>query len=377
MDKYLSKIKEKVKSSNQSKKVKIVLRSYSENRYAINLEMSKDGKKHREYIKKYICGTKETETIDNEILRYIFAYRDEKERELLLEDTGFHLKKPALRKTSFLDYFEKQMHTRQGTTYNKWLTVFRHLLAFTNNNCRIEEVNEKFCRDFYEYLNSFGNNSTPKIYFKVFSTVLNHLFLQEIITINPAKKILLHPDIKNKLQNNKYKKKEFLSIEEIKLLFDNPIDNKQVMNAFLFSCFTGLRFEDIKALKFSNIKEEYLYIRQLKTEEDSRMKLTETAQKILDEQKDLQTKPLNYVFTLSDNKVTNKYIKRWIQKAGIDKHITFHCARHSFATICLTHNIDLYSVSKLLGHKDISTTQIYAKLVDKKKDEAIDKFPNL
>lgn len=73
----------------------------------------------------------------------------------------------------------------------------------------------------------------------------------------------------------------------------------------------------------------------------------------------------------------SRVVARWAVLAGINKHITFHCARHTFATLCLTYDIDLYTVSKLLGHRDIKTTQIYAKLIDKKKDEAIDKLPKI
>lgn len=319
MDKYYIKIYDKITSSNKSKKIKIRIRSYSTNHYSLYLEYSKNGKKHREYLKRFICGTKESTNTDNETLRFVSAYRDTKEKELLLDDTGFILKKNDYQKACFLEYFKTLTNKKKGSTQSKWQTVLNHLIKFTNNKCTIEDVNETFCRRFYEYLDSIGKNSTPKVYFKVFSTALNHLFLYEVISINPTKKILLHPDIKKKLNANKYKKKEFLNIEEVKQLINNPIKNKQVMNAFLFSCFTGLRFEDIKTLRFCNIKDNYLYIRQLKTEEDTRMKLTETAQKIITEQKVLCGIQSEYVFNLSDNKVTNKYLKRWIKEAKIEK----------------------------------------------------------
>ena len=85
----------------------------------------------------------------------------------------------------------------------------------------------------------------------------------------------------------------------------------------------------------------------------------------------------NIIFDLRNNTQICNAIKKWVQKAGINKHITFHCARHTFATMCLTYDVDIYTVSKLLGHRDIGSTQIYAKLIDKKKDEAIDKLPSL
>jgi len=124
------------------------------------------------------------------------------------------------------------------------------------------------------------------------------------------------------------------------------------------------------------INNGFLYIRQFKTQEDERMKLPSVARNIINEQKTLQ-KGSDLVFNLIDNKAVNKHLRRWVEAAGIKKKITFHCARHTFATMCLTNDVDIYSVSKLLGHKDLQSTQIYAKLIDKKKDEAIDKLPQL
>ena len=87
---------------------------------------------------------------------------------------------------------------------------------------------------------------------------------------------------------------------------------------------------------------------------------------------------MSAVFDLipSENKI-NKHIKNWIQAAGINKHVTFHISRHNFATLLLSSDIDIYTVSKLLGHKDVKVTQIYAKLIDKKRDEAIEKLPKI
>ena len=75
--------------------------------------------------------------------------------------------------------------------------------------------------------------------------------------------------------------------------------------------------------------------------------------------------------------VINSGLKRWAKAAEIDKNISFHTARHTFATMLLTLDVDLYTVSKLLGHKDIKTTQIYAKIIDKKKQDAVNKIPQL
>ena len=110
------------------------------------------------------------------------------------------------------------------------------------------------------------------------------------------------------------------------------------------------------------------------------MKLNASAMNILEQQHEYDEKrrrKSEYVFDLKKKNAINQIVRRWIARAGITKHITFHCARHTFATMLLTEGVDIFTVSKLLGHKDIATTQVYAKLVDKKRDEAIDKLPEL
>ena len=105
------------------------------------------------------------------------------------------------------------------------------------------------------------------------------------------------------------------------------------------------------------------------------MALSKTAQSIIDDQKNYDNGV--YVFHLLEKNRTRKHLKEWVRLSGITKNVSFHTARHTFATLCISSGIDLYTTSKLLGHTDIKTTQQYAKLVDKKKDEAIDKLPEL
>ena len=148
-------------------------------------------------------------------------------------------------------------------------------------------------------------------------------------------------------------------------------------NAFLFSCFTGLRLSDIESLTTKQIQGGYLHFRQRKTGDMERIKLNPGSLKIIEAQ--IKTNPTSKsnIFYLPSRTHIKRPLRIWIKEAGIDKKITFHSARHTFATLCLTYDVDLYTVSKLLGHKDIQTTQIYAKLIDKKKDDAIDKLPSL
>lgn len=116
-----------------------------------------------------------------------------------------------------------------------------------------------------------------------------------------------------------------------------------------------------------------LRFRQQKTKEQEYMYISEQARQLLGERNEKGGE----LFRLPTGWHTNNVINQWVKDAGIDKHITFHCARHTFATMMLTLGTDLYTTSKLLGHRSISTTQIYARIVDEKKREAVERIPDI
>jgi len=146
-------------------------------------------------------------------------------------------------------------------------------------------------------------------------------------------------------------------------------------NGFLFGCWTGLRLSDIEKLKWSEIQDNYLVFRQKKTKGVERMKLHKNALNILENQKLISDQ--SNVFQMPQRATGQRILRDWIRSSGIKKNVTFHSARHTYATLLLTFGVDIYTVSKLLGHKDIKTTQVYAKLIDLKKDEAVDRLPEI
>lgn len=172
-------------------------------------------------------------------------------------------------------------------------------------------------------------------------------------------------------------RRTYLTKEEIIKLYNTECENKELKNAFIFACYAGLRFSDIFNLKINNVQNGSIIFKQKKTKQVEKLKLHPVANKIFQEQKKNKAAD-SYVFIIKycADKI-NRIIRNWVEKAGIEKHVTFHVARHTFATLLLTYDVDIYTVSKLLGHKDLKTTEIYAKLIDKKRDEAIDKLPNL
>ena len=166
-------------------------------------------------------------------------------------------------------------------------------------------------------------------------------------------------------------RREFLTTEELNILAATPCDNPIIKRAALFSALTGLRHCDIQKLKWSEVQkinDTYrLNFTQKKTKGVEYMPMSEQAYKLCGERKD----PNLLVFAgLPAPSWISKPLKRWIVAAGITRKITFHCFRHTYATLQLAHGTDIYTVSKMLGHTNVKTTQIYAKVIDEKKEKA-------
>jgi integrase len=145
-----------------------------------------------------------------------------------------------------------------------------------------------------------------------------------------------------------------------------------------------LRYGDVVSLTWHNIQDGYIEFTQRKTKSSERLPLGEQALKILDFQRKIAKSDKiekeyddGIIFFMPRQSTTDKALKRWAERSGIGKSISFHKARHSFATLSLTFGVDIYTVSKLLGHKDLRNTQIYAKIVDEKKKLAVEMLPVL
>ena len=207
--------------------------------------------------------------------------------------------------------------------------------------------------------------NTASTYFSIFKAGLHQAFIDGYLTI----------DLAAKVKNIYYEEsqREYLTQEELNQLAATPCDSEILKRAALFSALTGLRHSDIKQLKWRDIvkdKEHYqLHFTQQKTKGVEYMPISDQAFSLCGERDDAD----RLVFEgLQDPSWINRPVKRWIEASGITKHITFHCFRHTYATLQLTNGTDIYTVSKMLGHKKVTTTQIYAKIVDAKKDAAAD-----
>lgn len=240
----------------------------------------------------------------------------------------------------------------------------------------LQEFTEKHLRDYFTFLRNKGYapNTVQMLYFGI-NAMLNQAVRDKIIPTNP-KSFLARHEIPSGNESNR----QHLTAEELRKLIETeyPHKNKQMFDAFLFACLTGLRISDLTRITHSDVVEGVLQFRQKKSSKKFHyLPLSKQAQSIL---ATIEKNPLNECIFWNLPKPAQgatKYLQQWANKAGINKHITWHVARHTYATVLLNEGVDLFTISKLLGHYSVNTTQIYGKVMTKTKLDAIEKFPSI
>jgi integrase/recombinase XerD len=301
-------------------------------------------------------------------------------REIDIKNNEFGFLTNTKLNSNFLQYFNKLTEDRLSSigNYGNWDSTLKHLNQYTNKRVLFKDIDESFCEGFKDYLtNKVKKNngeslssSSVSSYFNKFRASLKQAVKDKIILYNPSVDV--------KIPKVKEKEREYLSIEELKQLEKVECRYEVLKRAFLFSCLTGLRWSDIHKLKWKEVhftnKIGRVHYYQQKTKNLEYLDISEEALSYLGEKSNDENKPFE---GLKYSSYFNVALTQWMLKAGITKHITFHCARHTHATLLLTNGVDIYTVSKLLGHKEIKTTQIYARIIDKKKKEAVNKIPSI
>lgn len=280
-------------------------------------------------------------------------------------------------KISFITYFEQIMDKRKGKNYDVWSSSIKHLKAFTNDTLKFADLNEKFCNDFKEYLlnaksvrnhkNKLAQN-TCHTYFNKFKAALKQAYKDDILPFD------LNGKIERIIQADT--NMVFLTLEELNKLANAECPNQQLKQASIFSALTGLRFSDVAKLEWGEIThtngEGYsIQFKQKKTQSYEYSPIPDQAFEILGDRKE----PNQRVFEgLTYSSHQNNQLLKWAVNAKIPKHITFHSFRHTYAVLQLKEGTDIVTISKMLGHKSLKTTQIYAKVVDSSKRKTTSKI---
>ncbi|GHT84825.1 tyrosine recombinase [Bacteroidia bacterium] len=282
---------------------------------------------------------------------------------------------------NFIEYFDaaaQKRHARSSESIRiNWKRTLELIKLFAGDTLPFSKIDNRFAEDFRMFLMSApcgGNKSgtisrnTAATYFSIFKAGLKQAFIDGYLTIDLSAKI--------KGIQEQETRREFLTVEELNTLAATPCERPELKNAALFSALTGLRHCDIQKMQWKEIQidgeQARLNFTQQKTKGVEYMPISPQALALCGSPQ----KPNQLVFeNLPDPSWISRPLKKWLETAGITKKITFHCFRHTFATLQLTNGTDIYTVSKMLGHTNVKTTQIYAKVVDEKKERAAhDKF---
>lgn len=280
-------------------------------------------------------------------------------------------------KCDFIKYFdelkEKRHRNSSKSIQVNWSRELALMKLYTGNKpLPFGCIDLTLIEDYRDYLlkapkgggkSGIISQNTASTYFSIFKAAVHQAFIDGYLDVDLAAKVKGVPEEESR--------REYLTIEELNLLAATPCNYPMLKKAAFFSALTGLRHCDIRKMTWQELSKEGDHYRinftQEKTGGVEYMPISEQAYLICGEPQE----PDRLVFEgLQDPSYINRPVKVWVEAAGIKKHITFHCFRHSFATNQLTEGTDLYIISKMMGHTDIRTTQIYAKVVDSKKEEA-------
>ena len=350
------------------------------------------GKRKYEFLKLYLIPerTREDKAKNEATLALAKAIQSRRIVEVQNDAHGFQNTNKS--RVNLLDYLEnigKQSAEQGSRNYARTvLNTVRALRLFRGDYIAFRDVDKEFLSEFTDFLrqmpkaSKYGvlkaggrlSNNSVVSYYGTLRTAINRAYKEGIITVNPTKEF----DFASKVRQEP-SRREYLTIDELKTLINTECRHEIVKRAFLFSCLCGLRVSDIRKLRWCDLQRSggrvRIEITMQKTKEPLYLPISDEALKWLPERGEANDS--DFIFPLTHEGTVNDTLQHWAKVAGITKHISFHVARHTHATMMLTLGADLYTVSKLLGHKNIATTQIYAKIVDKKKEEAIGLIPNL
>ena len=294
------------------------------------------------------------------------------------EQYGFAVKYKI--RTNLVEYIKGLIEQRKESPGNwgNWDSALKHLVAYAGTNTTFEMVDKKFVEGFKTYLakqaktksNTALSTNSQSSYFLKLKAALNQAVEDGIIPHSPAMSV--------KPAHVEDVHREYLTFDELQRLAKTECPYPVLKDAFLFSCLTGMRWSDINKLTWAEVQEfdggTRIVFRQKKTKGLEYLDITDQAVRYMGQ----RGKPDERVFVgLKYSAWHNLALREWCLKAGITKHITFHCGRHTFAVLQLSLGTEIYTVSKLLGHRELKTTQVYAQIMDAKKREAVNRIPEL
>lgn len=340
----------------------------------------------REFLKLTILANPRTpieRQTNRETYELARKIRFEREQEFKENMLGYRLRKE--RAINFLDYFQayNDRYTKKDVRMMKGVLVrFIDFLKIEypqySTYLKPEQITKDMVSLFVEYLQSRSKGEGALDYYSKFKKVINYAVDNDVIAKNPCKGVVCKCD-------KQVLRKDVLSLEEMQSLISTHYDNEnpEIRRAFIFCLYTGIRFCDVQDLKYSNVdySNKILSFEQNKTKGHSAnsgvvIPLNDDLLQLIGEPHTEQYEQ-ETIFRLPSATMCLKALRRWTKRAGITKHITWHCARHSFAVNILNNGANIKTVASLLGHSGLKHTEKYTRAVDSLKEAAINSLPKL
>lgn len=369
--------------------IRLRTKALSNGNQSLYLDYYQNGKREYEFLKLYLIPetTPQAKVANINTLNAANAIKAQRLIDITNGRAGIKTASRSLLLSDWIETLIKRKGNKASQTAIKALKRIQQHLSKYNATVMLIDVDKDFCIGFTDYLrtapylrysksNRTLSQTTQAEMFNMLSIVLNEAIRDGLINTNPTRQLSQMERIKTPEST-----REYLTLEEIQRLIETPVKANATHDkqAFLFCCFCGLRYSDVSALRWRDIitdgEKVLVNIIQKKTKHPVAFKLSKKALDYLPKRNGKSDD--DRVFDLSVAQITNKRIKKWAKDAKINKNVTFHVSRHTFGTMMLTAGADLYVTSKLMGHTNIAATQIYAKIIDKKKEEAVDLLDNL
>ena len=358
------------------------------------VESKKTGKqvakkdRKREFMKLYLWQaprTPQERQQNKETLELAKKIRFERGQELLESVEGYRLKKK--RDINFLDYFQAYIDKYTKKDIRMVEIAFKRFIDFLNDtpeynkyakSIRPEQITKDMVEAFTEYLQSRSKGEGAKSIYARFKKVIKYAVEHDAMLKNPCTGITIKVD-------DQQLRKEVLSPEEIQQLIATHYEreNPNIRRAFIFCLYCGLRYCDVKDLTFANVdfSNKLLKFEQNKTKGHSAssgvvIPLNDGLLKLIGRPSSPDKRD-ELIFPLPSYEMCLKTLKRWVKRAEINKHISWHLARHSFAVNILNNGANIKTVASLLGHSGLVHTEKYTRAIDSLKQDAINSLPEL
>lgn len=357
------------------------------------LDIYLNGERSYEYLKLYLIPekTKADKDKNRQTLQLAEAIKSKRVVELQNGEYGFNAAYKL--DTNFLDYYRMMCEKRHGNpesrgNWGNWYSCLKHLERYCKPSMTFKDVTPEWVEGFRSYLDNTArcrdkrkhittdevtkplSQNSKVSYFNKLRACINQAFEDRIIPHNPLR------GIEGFKQGET--ERSYLTLEEVRAMAVAHCKYPALKNAFMFSCLTGLRKSDIEKMRWAEVQQQGEFTRiifkQKKTGGQEYLDINPQAVPYMGERREADERVF-VGFKYSSYMITE--LRMWAIRAGITKDITFHSGRHTFAVLMLDLGAEIYTVQKLLGHKQIGTTQIYAKILDKKKQTAVSMIPNI